>query len=406
MNILIISHMYPSKTKEINGVFVHEQVKELIKQGHNVKVVSPVPFVPSLLKQLSPKWKNYDATPATDVIDTVEVHYPTFIALPKRINFHRSGQRMYHGIKKTVADIYKEFKFDVIHAHVALPDGAAAVQLAQDFNVPLITTIHGQDLQHTIHKDLKCRNQVTQVLTESSNTILVSHKLNTIRKKFFPEIEDGKCTVIHNGVAPLFLEPTKQPVSTTNQTDIKILCVANLLQPKGIDFSIKAMAKIVENYPNMTYQIIGVGPEADTLYRLVKKLGLENNVVFLGAKSREEVSRYMNESDIFLLPSWNEAFGVVYIEAMASGIPVIGCKGEGVEDIVDSGVDGYLVDPKDVDDIVRVTTELVANPTMRLEMGKAARIKVENNFTWEKSAAKLIDVYTKYVSDQRGEDIR
>ncbi|USK49618.1 glycosyltransferase [Bacillus sp. CMF12] len=392
MKILIISHMYPSNARKVNGVFVHEQVKELINQGHEVRVVSPVPFVPPFFKFLSSKWKAYSDYLVEDKFEGIRVYYPGYLAIPKNINFHTSGTRMYLGIKNIIKKIYKDFKFDILHAHVALPDGYAAMKISEDYNVPFITTIHGMDLQHTIFRDSKCKNNIKKVLSQSQKNILVSSKLNKIRKENFPNIDNKKFVVINNGVSKLFLNKDKTIRITTNK-NIRILSVSNLIKTKGIDLNIKAMSAIAKLYPRLSYQIIGDGPEKDTLESLVRELKLDNNVFFVGAKSREEVKKYMCEADIFLLPSWNEAFGVVYIEAMSCGIPVIGCLGEGIEDIVTDGKDGLLVKPKDIDDIVRKTLYIINNPSKRKEMGIRARDKVIVNFTWEIVANQISNIY-------------
>ncbi|MCG3418161.1 glycosyltransferase [Oceanobacillus jordanicus] len=397
MKILVISHMYPSKANYINGIFVHEQIKELIKLGQEVVVVSPVPYVPSILRSSSKKWSNYSSIPPKDNIEGVEVYYPRYVALPRNANFDSSGKRMYISIQNTIKKIRRDFRFDIIHAHVALPDGYAATLVAKRYNVPLITTIHGQDFQHTIHKNVKCKRKVKEVLEESNINILVSNKLNSIRKQFLAEIDSTKFTVINNGVSNMFLEGSsmQQKNATDKGSNVQILSVSNLLKPKGIDLCLRAISKIVEKHPGITYQIIGDGQEKAILEQLVKKLNLEENVVFLGKKSRKDVKEFMTEADIFLLPSWNEAFGVVYIEAMACGTPVIGCKGEGIEDIVDNGIDGLLVEPKSVEDITEKTLYLINNSKYRKIIGNNAIKKIKDNFAWKEVSLKILAEYQK-----------
>ncbi|RIU94753.1 glycosyltransferase [Oceanobacillus picturae] len=395
MNILIISHMYPSENGKINGVFVHEQVKKLNEKGHEVRVISPVPYVPPLLRYISPRWKKYESIPNRGVYDGIDVFYPKYIAYPKNINFSSSGYRMYWGIKNAVKELSESFNFDIIHAHVALPDGYAAMKIAKLYKVPFLVTIHGQDLQHTIHKKLNYKKKISRVLNESNKIILVSNKLNNIRKQYLPEIDDDKFIVIYNGVSDNFLNI--EYLEKKCRSDIKILSVSNLLRTKGIDLNIYAIAQIVERYPNIIYYIIGEGPEMNSMKQLVKNLNLEKSIIFLGRKSRLDVRKYMLESDIFLLPSWNEAFGVVYIEAMACGLPVIGCKREGIEDIVKDGVDGFLIEPKSINDIVKKTINLIERPDIRYEIGVNARKKVEKRFTWEIISSQIIKLYKNFV---------
>ncbi len=386
--------MFPSSVKKINGVFVHEQVKKLIEMGHEVRIIAPVPKVPPFFKYISVKWKKYYSITLKKEFDDHIVYYPRYIALPGNINFHTSGIRMYLGIRKTVKMINKEFDFDIIHAHVALPDGYAAMKVASIYGKPLITTIHGQDFQQTIYKNEKCKNAVEKVLQAAEKTVLVSGKLNRIRKKAFPVLQDDKFTVINNGVSDFFIENFTEQ---NPKSEFTLLSVSNLIETKGIDINIKALSMIVKQYPKVRYNIIGDGPKKPELVNLAKKLNLENNIRFLGTQSRQDVKKNMLEADVFILPSWNEAFGVVYIEAMATGLPVIGCKGEGIEDIVEDGKEGYLISPKNVSELGEKVLFLISNAKLRQKLGGNARNKVKASFTWSHKAIELTELYNNIL---------
>ena len=101
----------------------------------------------------------------------------------------------------------------------------------------------------------------------------------------------------------------------------------------------------------------------------------------------------MAACDIFTLPSWSEGFGVVYLEAMATGRPVIGCEGEGIEDLVEQGKTGLLVKPKCVDSLVEALDFLLSYPEEARAMGERARKLVIENYTWGTNASKMIEVY-------------
>ena len=121
----------------------------------------------------------------------------------------------------------------------------------------------------------------------------------------------------------------------------------------------------------------------------------------MGRLSHKEVMKYIAEADIFSLPSWNEAFGVVYIEAMAHGKPVIGCQGEGIEDFVEHGKTGLLVKPKDVDSLAKAMDYLLSNPDEARPMGKRARKLVLENYTWKKNVERTIEVYREVFNSAR-----
>ena len=391
MKVLIISHMYPSTFNEVGGIFVHQQVQELQRQGCEIKVVSPIPWTPFPIKHFSKKWKKYSEVPVRMTWDGIDVWYSRYLSFPRALFFASSGQRMYRGIKNVVEEIYQEFRFDLIHAHVALPDGYAGVLLAKKYHKPLIVTIHGQDLQHTIYRNTACKQAVSYVLNSASEIICVSRKLQQLSIKRLG-IRD-KLIVVPNGIKPQDI--LSHPVEFTKQQGkcLTLLSVSNLVQTKGIDLNLYALQKICKNYLELRYMVIGGGPEKASLHKLAKELGLEKQVEFLGRQAHNQVMAYMDSCDVFTLPSWNEGFGIVYLEAMANGKPVIGCQGEGIEDFVEHGKTGMLVKPRDVDSLVDALDFLLSHHEEAKDMGEQARKLVLENYAWGKNAEKTIKVY-------------
>lgn len=390
MKILIISHMYPTIVNNVKGIFVHEQVKELIKRGSEVKVIAPIPYVPPGFSILSSRWKLFNLIPDKDKIENVDVYYPRYVAYPRNFRLHDSGIRMYRAISPLVKRIYQEFQFDLIHSHTILPDGNAAVKIGSEYDVPIITTVHGRDFQNTINYP-KSKEILKDTLEKTNRIVLVSNKLFNIQKSEFPTVNIKKVNVIPNGVTDLFLENGKEIKKKNNK--VNIISVSSLILQKGIEYNLQAVAELKKDYSNIHYYIIGDGPQRSYLNELVNKLYLSNHVTFLGNQSREQVRDWLDCSDIFVLPSWNEGFGVVYIEAMARHLPVIGCKGEGIEDIIVDGQEGFLTNPKDYKDIKEKIEKLLKNPELRYKMGEKGYIKVEKEFTWENVVDKLIKVY-------------
>ena len=393
MRVLVLSHMYPSTFSEVYGIFVHEQVKALVAKGIEVQVVSPVPWAPFPINRMSQKWKAYSEIPAQSVWDGIKVWYPRYLTFPKAWFFAFSGRRMYHGIKDIVAKIYQEFPFDLLHAHVALPDGYAGALLGQRFGRPLVVTIHGQDAYVTIERDRRCRSNVELALKNSRKVVVVSHRLrDMLLQQIGPWLAD-KLEVVGNGVnveqaADMDLNDRLEPY---------LLTVGYLIRRKAHKYVLQAFARLTKYYPNLEYVIIGDGPERKNLLALVKKLGLQSKVQFLGMRSHNEVISYMRKCRVFVLPSWDEAFGVVYVEAMAHGKPVIACRGEGPEDFIEHGKTGMLVKPRDVNSLVEALDFLLSHPEKAKAMGERARKLVLENFTWEKNAEKTISVYEEVL---------
>jgi len=400
MKVLVISHMYPSEFDEMNGIFVHYQVKALVEKGIKVQVVSPVPWAPFPFNYLSFKWKSYSNIPEQTVYGGINLWYPRYLTFPRAWFFASSGQRMYRGIKDVVKKIYQEFPFDLIHAHVVLPDGFAATKIKCIYHKPMIITIHGQDLYATINKNNNCKVAMNSVFKKADKIITVSSKLKKMAANGIGF--NDKIMVIGNGV------PFKKIIAEENNllsgriaNSKIILSASSLFHRKGIYFNLRAFSKLVDKYPNLKYQIIGDGPEKNYLKKIAFDLGINNQVDFLGKLSHENVLSYMAKADIFSVPSWNEGFGVVYIEAMALGKPVIGCRGEGIEDFVEHKKTGMLVKPKNTDSLVEALDFLLSYPDEARVIGEKARSLVLENYTWEKNAGKMLEVYQEVLNNAR-----
>lgn len=391
--------MYPSNFNSMSGIFVFKQAKALVQNGCEVKVVSPVPWTPFPFNVVNKKWKGYNNIPDKDVIDSIEVYYPRYLEFPRGILFQKSGYFMAKGIKNIIRKIYKNFKFDLIHSNVALPDGYSGMLINNYFNVPHIVTIHGQDFQNTINKNKKCREAVFRVLNSADKIITVSNKLKNIVKE---QEFCYKINVINNGIDDDCFENNIENIKKNEIKDkIKILSVSNLKKTKGIQINLRAISQLKGKYGNIQYDIIGEGEFEIQLRKLVRELGLEDVVNFLGKKEHDEVLKSMSDYDIFSLPSYNEGFGTVYIEAMSKRVAVIGVEGEGIEDAIKNGYNGFLVKREDVTSLIDVLDMLIKDDKKRNIIAKNGRNTVIKYFTWNSNAKKVIKLYEKMISTKK-----
>ena len=387
MKILVISHMFPNEKDHITGIFVKEPVKELINKGHEVTVIAPVPYAPNI-----GKWKKYNL-PLETTLEGIKVYYPRYLFLPKGKLLHLSGFFMYLGIKKLVFSLNAKYNFDLIHSHTILPDTACALLLNKKLKKTVISTIHGTDLQQSINKNKKCRDTIIKTINNCDKTILVSSKLKKILQNI-PEIDINKLEVIHNGIN---LDKFKVEVEETLIDKYKdkkiIISIANLVKIKGHEYVLKALSEIIKDYNDIMYLIIGNGEMLESLKNLVKELHLDNYVQFLGQMKNNLALQYLQLAKIFVLPSYNEAFGVAYIEAMAYAIPIIACEGQGMSDVITHGVNGYLVKEKNSPEITTILKDLLSDENKRVVVGSMAQKLVLENYSWTKKVDEYIDVY-------------
>ncbi|SHH39578.1 glycosyltransferase [Clostridium grantii] len=394
MKVLVISHMYPSNFNEINGIFVHKSVQELKKNGCEIVVVSPVPLSIFPLNKLSKKWNKYSLIPKKIIMDDIEVYYPRYVTFPKGILFDKSGYFMYKGIHGLVNKLNNKHKFDLIHSHVALPDGFASMIINKKLKLPHVVTIHGQDLQVTLNRGKKYKDNIFRVFRNVDKILLVSEKL---RKVIINEDFICKATVIHNGIDMKQCEYKGESLIQKPKNSILILSVCNLYKSKGTHLNIESIAKLKDKFPNIIYWIIGDGPEKENLKKLVASLGVDNQVRFLGKLENNQVMGYLEICDIFSLPSWKEGFGIAYLEAMYHGKPSIGVKGEGIEDAIKHKENGMLVLPSDAEDLREQIEFLIENKDEAVKIGNKGKTTVEENFSWKNSADKVKNVYEQMM---------
>lgn len=390
--LLVISCMYPSSTNSVLGIFVHKQVKKIIEQGWEVQVVCPVPYIPSLFKNFK-RFKKYYDIPKVSVIDGVEVFYPRYFEFPRGLFLQYSGYFMYLCINKFVRKLHSQNKFDIIHAHTAIPVGYSAMLMSKCMDIPYVVTIHGQDFQYTINKNRICKKNILKVLANSDKIVTVSNKLKNIitNEKLLK-----KTCVIGNGINPEE-HINKSESGIYNKYSKVILSASSLIKTKGIRLNIMAVNILVKKYPDLQYIIIGDGEEMPQLYDLVQSLNLQEHVKFLGWMSHENVIEHMLACNIFSLPSYKEGFGIVYIEAMSCGKPVIAVKGEGIEDVIEDNQNGFLVRPQNVEDIVETIDFLFRNPEKAEIFGSNGKNTVLGNYTWHRNAEKTIRMYDEIL---------
>lgn len=402
MKVLVVSHMYPCTAHEVGGLFVHDQARALVEAGVDVRVVSPKAWTPWPVPHLRPKWKAMSKIPSHAEREGISVLSPRYLVLPRGWMFSSSGRRMYHGIRSCVRRLHREFPFDLIHAHVALPDGYAGMLLAQGFEVPLVVTIHGQDAYVTARRSPTRRAAVGRVLEAADAVIAVSTKLKQLLVEQHGNEMGQHLHVIPNGVDPakLGLRDADYADAPCRSKEARLLSVGYLIPRKAHLYVLRAVSDLLQRGWDIQYDIVGDGPGRQQLASLVEALGLDERVRFHGLLRHQVAMAMMRQCDVFVLPSWEEAFGVVYVEAMAHGKPVIGCQGEGIEDFVEHGKTGLLVKPRDLDSLVEALDYLLSHPEEAKAMGERAREVVLENYTWEKNAEKTVQIYRE-VLDER-----
>ena len=175
MKILVLSHLYPSPADPTAGTFVHEQVGALVELGHDVRVVSPTGVAPPLLK----RWERYRDVPGVDRVDGIPVLYPRKITLPGGRLGHWNAESMRLAVAGPLTRIHRRWPFDVIHAHMLVPDGWAAARVAGRIGVPVLATAHRADVLDVPARGGQQRTQVEEAVAWVDQIVAVSRAMRT-----------------------------------------------------------------------------------------------------------------------------------------------------------------------------------------------------------------------------------
>ncbi|HZK83248.1 MAG TPA: glycosyltransferase [Desulfosporosinus sp.] len=400
MRVLILSHMYPNAVSPLGGIFVCQQAVALSKLGVEVTVIAPVPWVPGFMVGRG-KWGGYPSVPYEEQPDGFPVFHPQVLEFPRSLFFEYYPQTFAWGVQRVFEEQIKQ-GVDIIHAHVAHPDGAAALKFGKKFKIPVVVTIHGQDFAYTLNRSKTCAESVRSTLRDASAVILVSDKLKTQYglEAWADRLE--KYRVIHNGVdladVVQAAAPEDTPSDSGPRAERRILLTVGFLRPdKGHALVLKALPELIKEFTNLEYRIVGDGSERQTLEALTEELDLGEHVIFTGSLPHPAAMREMAQCELFILPSWKEAFGVVYLEAMAHSKPIIGTTGEGISEILDNEAVGLSVAPKDVKAITEAIRELFQNPEQARAMGCRGKSLVTHKFTWDYNARKTLKAYEEII---------
>jgi glycosyltransferase involved in cell wall biosynthesis len=340
MKTLVVTSIYPSAMLPTAGPYNMQTFRPLLAHSE-LRVISPLPWWSRL---------RYPAelfhAPWTTV-NGITSCYPTYWSVPRLGSLHAWG--MYHSLAGRVANLHREFDFDVILGTWAYPDVVAAARLARKFDVPFVAKVHGSDINE-VARIAPIREQIREALSTAHRVIAVSAALAAKVRDLGVPAE--RIYVQHNAVdgARFVIRDAHSVRSKLGlPLDRKLVgFIGRLSREKGLDLLLDAMAALMKaDAPPADLVVVGGGAEATALRQHAEALGLQEKVRFVGPRLPAEVPEWISACDVICLPSRREGCPNVLIEALASGIPVVGCRVGGVPELLDDE-NGVLVDPENV----------------------------------------------------------
>jgi glycosyltransferase involved in cell wall biosynthesis len=349
LSLFVIPSWYPSRTNPWAGIFIRDQVRAVARQrpgwriavslwGHDETVVElrrPLSTLSRLRRRDAWSPSACSDSPNMAVYSAPVVHWTPrlwsgrfdAVLAANRENLLRSRDR-FGGV-------------DLIHAHAAFPAALVAMELASELGIPYVVTEHtGEALRKRLERARIGRRALGEALQHANAVIVVSETLG----RRLSQAGVSPTDVIPNAVDEDFFTPATPSESATRRA----FALARLVDEKGIDQLIAAMALLRRSDFPLDLRIGGEGPMRREWERYARGLGLTGTVSFLGSLTRDAVREEMRACSCFVLPSESESFGVVCVEALACGRPVVATRSGGPEEIVTER-DGVLVPLRDVD---------------------------------------------------------
>jgi glycosyltransferase involved in cell wall biosynthesis len=318
----------------------------------------------------------------------------------KKVECYNSIDRYFFHIKHTkiLKNIIKEInikEYNLLHAHSLFSNGYIAMRLKQRYGIPYIVAVRNTDINTFFKRMIHLRKLGRNILLNSDAIVFLSkpYKENLIAryiKDDEKEIIVSKSYVIPNGVNEFWLKNINTPKQLESKEDIRLLHVGAVSKRKNILKTIEAIKILIEKGYNAEFTIIGKIYDA-RIYNKVKKYDF---VKYVTPKPHNELIKFYRENDIFVMPSITETFGLVYLEAMSQGLPVIYTKEQGFDGQFDEGTVGFSVDCFDAKDIANRIIDIIDN----YEMLSNNCIRNVNRFGWKNIAQKYNDLYTKVLT--------
>ena len=327
------------------GVHIHTLSKQLVSEGHDVYVIT---------------------YPHKDIKDIDGIH----VIGTKGLNIPGVRGLMFKkNAKKALEELLEKEDIDIIHGHYLFPAGAAAVEVGKEHGIKTYVTAHGSDMFELYKTQPLMRSTIRKVLRDADGVFAVS---NALRHEIIATGVQGisnKTKLSWNSVdINKFSAKENDSFKKENKLEDKpiVLFVGNLIKRKNVDSLLEAKKIARSDYYLV---VVGDGPQ---FKKLTKKVEDENikGVVFTG--SRNDVEDIIPSCDVLVLPSFSESFGLVLIEALACGKPVIGSDVGGITEIINDDV-GLLVDPKKVSSIARAIDKIINDEDLRLILSLNAR---------------------------------
>ena len=389
MKVAVVAEFYPRAADPVLGVWAHRQALAARDAGAEVRVVVLHRLVPPRAalhagaQALVATARALAAQPRRAMLDGLEVRYVPFVSPPRGRSYATWGRWAAPSLGAALRALRRDFPYDLVHAHNAVPTADAVLRTAAGRAAPLVVSVHGGDVFHTARRSAAGERAVRQALTRAR--LVLANSAGTAAHAQALGASEPRVVRLGTDLPRTGADPFERPT---------IVTVAHLDPRKRHADVLRALWLLRERHPRARYLVIGDGPQRGALEALARQLGLADRLELAGQLPPARALALARRAHIFAMPSVDEAFGVAYVEAMAGGLPAIGSLGEaGPQEIAALGEGMSLVPPGDIEALAKRLDALLGDVHHRREAGRQARETVERHFTWAACGAATVAAY-------------
>lgn len=377
MRILMINHEFPPVGGG-GGKVTYFISKNLARSGHDVSVIT------SQFKDL----------PRFERLNGFEVHrVPVLRKSTEVCGVHEMLTFVLSASLYSLRFV-KEFSPDIVHVFFGIPSGPVAYLLKKLRDLPYVLFLGGRDVPSP-HPDPPFYRLIYSILGPAIKSIWGNAKAVVACSEGLKELalKTDDRTPIH--VIPDGVDLNKfHPVERSADPEkVKLLAIGRMIPRKGFDFLIRSLPEVMKSARrDFHVEIVGDGPMRSELTCLTGQLGVQQKVVFAGTVPYDQLAEKYQKANVFVLPSLAEGMPLVVLEAMASGLPIIATRVQGMEALVEEGVNGYLLPPADCSSLSQCLAAVINDDAGRVQMGREST-KIVQKYDWANIAEQYLRIY-------------
>jgi N-acetyl-alpha-D-glucosaminyl L-malate synthase BshA len=407
LKVCILTSSFPRFAGDSAGIFIYHLAIALVKKGVDIEIICPHDNGCSFFEDI--KGVKIRRFPYFFPLQYQNLAYGSGILKNIKSNICTKIQLPFFIISEIIYALRRLMisKPDLIHAHWSLPQGLTGIICKKVLGVPFITTVHGSDVHGLQYPLLKALNRIVIKNSEicTANSRASAKMVSDIAGR-------GDTQVVPMGVDTNLFSRSKKVDVIRKKYKIDgnvLLFVGRLIRVKGVYYLIKAFPKVLKRHPKTKLLIVGSGPEKRRLIQLCVELEIINSVVFINEVLQEDLIPLYSIANILVLPSIidvtgeTEGLGVVLLEAMACGVPVIGSDIGGIKDIIIDGETGLLSKQKNSDSLAEKIIKLLSDEQLRKKVIENGFKLVKEKFTWEAISDRFMNIYMEVIKDGKNE---